>query len=166
MFMVLLAAQADLHALLPTPLPRLTPTTHTTRAALYRELRDARTRRYALNTGEFDPDLHGVAAPILNHNGETIAALSLEAPPARFTARKAGLIHATQDAARRASLAIGHVPELAGPASVGVHGRSKHPAGWHPPPPLTHTPRPRQAFNDACPLCATSWPSWSAWLES
>lgn len=50
--------------------------------------------------------------------GETIAALSLLAPPARFRARQVGLIQATQDAARRASLAIGHVPELAGPGQL------------------------------------------------
>lgn len=69
---------------LPRRLPRLTPQTITTRAALSAELEAVRARGAAFNLEETGEGLCSVAAPVHNHNGEVIAAVCLLAPAERF----------------------------------------------------------------------------------
>jgi DNA-binding IclR family transcriptional regulator len=62
-----LLAQLDveaLRALLPDPLPAVTPHTCTSRTALERELAEVRVRGYAVNQGESERGLSAVAVPI------------------------------------------------------------------------------------------------------
>lgn len=75
-----LLAQLDaeaLRALLPDPLPAVTPHTCTSRTALERELAEVRLRGYAVNRGESERGLSAVAVaiPVPNHS----QALSLTA---------------------------------------------------------------------------------------
>ncbi len=70
---------------LPLPrLPRLASRTITTRADLERELARIRKHGYAVAVDELEPGLVAMAAPIRNHLGYVVAALSLNAPGTRL----------------------------------------------------------------------------------
>jgi DNA-binding IclR family transcriptional regulator len=56
---------------------RYTPTTLTTREALLQELHHIRRQGYAVNNGERESDVRGIAAPVLNALGFPIAALTV-----------------------------------------------------------------------------------------
>jgi DNA-binding IclR family transcriptional regulator len=71
--------------LLKKPLPRYTPTTLATLAALKREFKQIRERGYATVRGEFMDDVWGVAVPIFNHREELEAAVTLGGPRSRVT---------------------------------------------------------------------------------
>lgn len=72
----------------PTPpvprLSRYTSRTITTRAALERELARIRRHCYAIAVDELEPGLVAMAAPVRNHLGYVVAALSLNAPGTRL----------------------------------------------------------------------------------
>jgi IclR family acetate operon transcriptional repressor len=51
---------------------------------LYRELASIRERRFAVNVGEWRPDVAGVGAAILNSQGRGVAAISVSIPYFRF----------------------------------------------------------------------------------
>lgn len=83
-------------------LPELTDNTITDRAELRRELRSVRDRRRAYDNGEFLPDRHCVAAPILDENGVAIAAVTVSGPADRMSEKVAqadfaSLIGSTMD---------------------------------------------------------------------
>jgi len=61
-------------------LRRMTPTTITSRPALQREIAQIASRGYAINTEERVVGLCGVAAPVVNHDGRGMAALSAAIP--------------------------------------------------------------------------------------
>jgi DNA-binding IclR family transcriptional regulator len=65
-------------------LHRLTPRTITDSDALRMELERIRQQGYAASIGERTPGLGSLSAPILNHRGTIIAALSLAIPETRF----------------------------------------------------------------------------------
>lgn len=67
-----------------TRLPRHTPHTLTSHAALERELREVRTRGYAVTRGEFEEGLDAVAAPVLTPDGRVLAAISVSGPSLRL----------------------------------------------------------------------------------
>lgn len=67
-----------------TPLRRLTPHTITDVDALRDELETIRQQGYAASLGERTPGLGSLSAPIVNHRGIVIAALSLAIPEIRF----------------------------------------------------------------------------------
>ncbi|NLG97014.1 MAG: IclR family transcriptional regulator [Chloroflexi bacterium] len=67
-----------------TRLEPLTPKTITDPAVLRRELKKVRERGCAVSYGEWIEDAAGVAAPIFDHNGRVIAALSISGPTSRF----------------------------------------------------------------------------------
>ncbi len=98
---------ADLDPLL-AELPAYTPSTVTERAALLRELREARERGYATARDELDVGLTAMAAPIRDVHGHLIASLSVSGPTFRFDAtRRAEVLPLLIDAAREVSARMG-----------------------------------------------------------
>jgi IclR family acetate operon transcriptional repressor len=87
---VLLAAMPwpEAEALLgPGPLVRLTPNTITTIPALRAELRTVGERDYAIDAEERAAGVTCIAAPIRDHSGRVVAALSLSGPTFRVKGR-------------------------------------------------------------------------------
>ncbi len=68
-------------------LPRYTERTVTDRATLEAEAVTARRRGFAVAFEEREPDLNGIAAPILGRHGELTAILGVQGPSSRFTRR-------------------------------------------------------------------------------
>ncbi|MHA6793537.1 IclR family transcriptional regulator [Pseudonocardia bannensis] len=62
----------------------LTPSTRTTRAALDAELADVRENGFAVAVEEYETGLNAVAAPVLDHTGAVVAALSVSGPSYRL----------------------------------------------------------------------------------
>jgi DNA-binding IclR family transcriptional regulator len=73
-------------------LPRLTPRTITDRAAFFRELELIRLNQFALNDEEEAIGIRCVAAPIWDHRGQPVAALSVAAPAARLDSMRLPVI--------------------------------------------------------------------------
>jgi DNA-binding IclR family transcriptional regulator len=84
---VLLAAldPAGLDALLKDALPAMTPESITDPDRLRAHLERVRAEDIAADIGESDTAMRCVAAPIRDHSGATIAAMSLSAPMIRWT---------------------------------------------------------------------------------
>ncbi|MGE0798136.1 MAG: IclR family transcriptional regulator [Lautropia sp.] len=76
---------AEILALFPTTLHGYTSRTITTRRALLQEFATTRARGYSINTGEYNLDVGGVAAPIYDSTGEVCASVSISAPSSRLT---------------------------------------------------------------------------------
>ena len=53
--------------------------------SMRKELQLVRERGYALNVGEWKNSVRGAGAPIFDHEGKVIAALSLSGPAQRFS---------------------------------------------------------------------------------
>jgi len=62
----------------------LTGSTVTSRKALVRELREVQEQGYALNEGERNPGVSGVAVPVFDAEGQIMAALALQGPQVRL----------------------------------------------------------------------------------
>jgi IclR family transcriptional regulator, acetate operon repressor len=77
--------EADIRALVPSPLTRHTGTTITTMAALLVELSEVRDKGYAVNWREFEEELVGIGAPVRDHRGMVVAAVSISAPAFRVS---------------------------------------------------------------------------------
>lgn len=89
-------------------LTRLTPRTVTTMARLGEELSLARRRGHAQAVEELEPGYVAVGAPLENHAGRVIAAISVGGQAARVTRERRGeLTRAVVDAARRISIRLG-----------------------------------------------------------
>lgn len=69
--------------LLDLPLHSYTANTIRSLDELLEELEEIRWRGYSTSMGEFEEDLVGVAAPVHNHLGETVASLTIGAPAGR-----------------------------------------------------------------------------------
>ncbi|WP_410699337.1 IclR family transcriptional regulator, partial [Chryseobacterium sp. SIMBA_028] len=65
-------------------LPARTPRTVTNRGELEKELLEVAKNGFAIVHGEFEIGLTAVAAPIFNHAGTVIAAISISGPAFRF----------------------------------------------------------------------------------
>jgi DNA-binding IclR family transcriptional regulator len=61
-------------------------------AAFRRELRLTRDRGYALDAGEYLPDVYCAAAPVRASGGRVVAAMSVSAPRSRFEANSDNLV--------------------------------------------------------------------------
>lgn len=108
---VLLALTEPMPALLR--LTRFGPKTITTRAELERELTRVRHHGYAVAVDELEPGLGAIAAPIRNHLGEVIAALSINGPGIRLgPKRRRILIPKVLRAANRISRRLGASPAM------------------------------------------------------
>ncbi len=90
-------------------LPRLTSNTITTLDGLRNELEIVRKQGYAYDREETVLDLRCVAAPIRNHTGEVVAAMSFSVPAYRFEQGEERYRVAIVEAARVVSENIGHV---------------------------------------------------------
>jgi DNA-binding IclR family transcriptional regulator len=108
---VLLAhlAQEDLDAWMATnTLERFTEQTIICRSALVRELERIRSDGVAIDNQEWVSGVGCVAAPIRNHAGEVIAAVSISAPAAQIIGeRQCEVINAVTEACREISAALG-----------------------------------------------------------
>jgi IclR family transcriptional regulator, KDG regulon repressor len=76
---------AALDALLPAHLPGMTPDSITDPARLRAELDRVRAEGVAIDDGESDSAVRCVGAPVRDHTGMTIAAMSVSAPIIRWT---------------------------------------------------------------------------------
>lgn len=74
----------EVRALLELPLARCTPATITDPERLFRELAQVRERGYAVNWLELEEHLVAVGAPVRDHRGEVVAAVSISAPVSRM----------------------------------------------------------------------------------
>jgi IclR family transcriptional regulator, KDG regulon repressor len=98
-----------LERVLTDGLTRFTPRTIIEPAALRAELADVREQGYAVNVEESELGLASVAAPIRDHTGTVVAALSAAGPTQRLTSeRLPGLIADVVDTAREVSRRMGH----------------------------------------------------------
>jgi DNA-binding IclR family transcriptional regulator len=99
----------EVEALLGRPrrgrLPRFTPATITSRAALAEELARSRERGFSVCRGELEEQAWGVSAPVFDVAGRPVALLNLWGPPDRVTAGRFDELGA---------LAIAGAVELAG----------------------------------------------------
>jgi IclR family acetate operon transcriptional repressor len=77
------------------PLPRITARTVTDPEALRRETRAASSRGYALEDGEWRPEVRAVAAPVFDRTGEAVAALGSTIPEGSSVDRLAEHVVAT-----------------------------------------------------------------------
>ncbi len=69
----------------PEPLTGFTATTVTAYSGLLRDLDTTRSRGYAVTLEEYEVGLNAVAAPIRDHQGRVVAAVSASGPAYRFT---------------------------------------------------------------------------------
>ncbi|QYJ02915.1 IclR family transcriptional regulator [Nocardioides panacisoli] len=114
---VLLAhlTDAELREVVVGRLPRFTARTIATRDELRRELAAIRTQGYAYAREEYEEGLQAVAAPIRDHTGRVVAALSAAGPvyrlsDAEFPRVRDAVIRAADEVSRR----LGHRPSVAG----------------------------------------------------
>lgn len=116
--------------ILRTPLTRFTLTTITDRAKLEGELDRVRDRGYSMVRGEWVHDIFGVAAPVRNHSGVVVAAITVGVPRARAsTERMAMLQEAVQLAAADASAAGGFMVAVdAPPTRATSRGKPRPPS--------------------------------------
>jgi IclR family KDG regulon transcriptional repressor len=89
-------------------LPQLTPRTITDPDVFRQHLAVVRRQGYALNDEEEEIGIRCVAAPVFNHRGHVVAALSVAAPSPRLEgARLAEIVQQTMRAAQEVSRALG-----------------------------------------------------------
>ncbi len=79
---------AAVKALVPAELPARTPDTFRSRAALEVELRRVRERGYARDLGEYSAEVRCLAAPVVDHTGQGVAAVSVTMASERFDAHR------------------------------------------------------------------------------
>ena len=110
---VLLAfgAGLDLRTLLGDPLTRYTEHTLTELDALEKELVQVRERGWAATVEEYELGLNAIAAPLLDHAGAVVAAVSVSGPsyrlaPSVFPQLAPRLLRAAGEISRR----LGHLP--------------------------------------------------------
>lgn len=95
-------------------LPRFTANTITDGARLREELAYIRTRGYAIDDEEIEAGLRCVAAPIRDHSGQVVAAISVAAPVQRMTKKAMqASIPSVVAAAEAISRRLGYMPALA-----------------------------------------------------
>ncbi|MFB3819932.1 MAG: IclR family transcriptional regulator [Candidatus Methylomirabilales bacterium] len=88
-------------------LPRFTPNTPATPAALRRRLEETRQAGYAVSLAEVTAGACGISAPILGPEGWAVASLGISGPLERLDAEKrAGLIEPVREAARALSTLV------------------------------------------------------------
>jgi len=98
--------------------PALTPRTITSAKRLLKDLRGIRERGYGLDLEEREKGVSCVAAPVRNHTGDVVAAISVAGPTGRMPRQLVGsdVAAAVVAAARAISIDLGAVEE--GPVAV------------------------------------------------
>ncbi len=94
-------------------MPAITAHTITDLNHLWEELAQVRLRGYAVDREEIEDGLMCLAAPIRNHQGQTIAAISMAGPVARVLPYEEQYGRRVTATAQEISLAFGYVPHLA-----------------------------------------------------
>jgi IclR family transcriptional regulator, KDG regulon repressor len=95
-------------------LKRFTPNTITDSDMLLAELASIRTRGYAIDDEEIEVGLRCVAAPIRDHTGQVVAAISVAAPVQRMTKKQVqSTIPTVVSVADAISRRMGYLPKLA-----------------------------------------------------
>lgn len=101
--------EAEQEAVLQQPLVPVTSQTLTAPEDLRRELAQIRQQNYAIAVEELEAGFSAIAAPVRNHDGQVMAALSLNAPSARFTSeRLQEIAPLLVEAAARVSAKLGY----------------------------------------------------------
>lgn len=101
---------ALLEAVIQEGLPRFTEHTLTTASDLQTDLALIRSRGYAIDLEEHENDVHCVAAPIYNHQGYVVGAISIAGPKWRMTLEQLTEFgHQVKSAAAVISQQIGYV---------------------------------------------------------
>lgn len=80
------APEGAIERVLARELPRFTPRTLASAAALRAEIALVRRRGYALNVGEYAADVGGVAVPLSGSDGQVAGAITATVPMYRFAA--------------------------------------------------------------------------------
>lgn len=96
------------HIIQSAGLPRFTANTITDEEDLLQSLSKIRKQGYAYDMEEILPDLCCVAAPIYNHNGQVIAAISMSIPAYRFKRSQAEFREGILRAAKTISARLGY----------------------------------------------------------
>ncbi len=103
--------EAEADALLPPALPAVTHATVTARPVLRDELTCIRQRGYSVADESLEVGLVAIAAPVFDHDGRPVAALSIAGPKLRVTAECVGMIgEQVKIAAERVSALLGYRP--------------------------------------------------------
>ena len=98
-------------AVLARPLPQLTTKTVTDTAVLRQELAKIRQRGYSFVQEWLEEGLLVVGAPLFNHDGQVVAAISLGAPAIRFPLEREPVMgRLVLETAERISTKLGHRP--------------------------------------------------------
>lgn len=104
------AADPDLRTRLGARLQRFTEGTVASAAALERELAEVRERGWSTTVEEYEVGLNAVAAPVRDHTGTVVAAVSVSGPSYRLTRPSlAELADRLVDAAIDISRRLGHL---------------------------------------------------------
>nr|WP_290669074.1 IclR family transcriptional regulator [Ardenticatena sp.] len=102
----------ELDQLLDQQMEPLTPNTITNPTTLRRELHRIRQQGYATAFEEFEEGLHAISAPIHDHTGRVIAAISVSGPAYRLTRERiADIIPTVLETAQRISWEMGYMVE-------------------------------------------------------
>jgi len=117
-------------SLLQRPLEAHTERTLTDAPALMRDGMQVRARGFAVEDGEYQADMRGVAAPVFNEAGEAVAALGISVPAARLA--HAALLALGTDVAGVAAAASGAIarstaPSVGYPPARPLAGRAARP---------------------------------------
>ena len=100
---------AELKTILQEPLPQITPKTITSPEALRQKLAQVREDGYAVVAEALELGFVAIGAPICNHDGYPIAAISLDGPTVRLAGGRVSEIGTlVRDAALRISLQLGY----------------------------------------------------------
>jgi DNA-binding IclR family transcriptional regulator len=101
--------EAEVRRIIKTAgLPRFTPNTITDADELVQSLLKIRRQGYAYDLEEIMPDLCCVGAPIFNHAGQVVAAISMSVPAYRFRRSQSELRGAVVRAGRSISQRLGY----------------------------------------------------------
>lgn len=101
----------DLEKFLKNPLHELTPKTNVNPDRLHKELAQIREQEYAVCLGELESGLVGIASPIRDFQGKTIAAISVDGPSTRLNqARILEFVEIVMESAEIISTSIGFKP--------------------------------------------------------
>ncbi len=110
-------------------LPRLTSQTVGDEEVLWKQLAGIKEAGYALDNEECEEGVRCVAAPVFNHMGAPVAAVSISGPTFRFSSpRMEEFIRLTKEAAEGISRRLGYRPENTGTkAMAGTKATAKAP---------------------------------------
>ena len=100
---------AELEEILQEPLLRYTTDTITSMESFRRELAKVRQRGYAVANEELETGFVAIGAPVRNHHGEVIAAISIGGPAVRLGSQRIGQVGRTvRQSAERLSARLGY----------------------------------------------------------